>query len=136
MKRESKSRGDTSKSLRPKAATAKGRNAPKAVRNRGGSIAGQETVVARLTHERDQALLRETANSEILRLISNSSGDLEMVFRTILEHATRICNASFGMLLRFDGGGFRFGAEVGTPRLRSKASAVRWPPIMSSRQND
>ena len=65
--------------------------------------AGQGTVVARLTRERDQALLRKTANSEILRLISTSPGDLDLVFSTILEHATRICNANFGTLFRFDG---------------------------------
>ena len=49
------------------------------------------------------ALLRKTANSEILRLISTSPGDLDLVFSTILEHATRICNANFGTLFRFDG---------------------------------
>src|SRR3974390_2383332 len=87
-----------------KAAAQKRRNAPKAKRTRRGvSIAGQETVVARLTRERDEALLRETANSEILRLISKSPGDLELVFRTILEDATRICDAKFGTLFRFDG---------------------------------
>src|SRR5215831_20695814 len=116
MKRRSKSGHETSKSRPPTAAVAKPRNAPKAVRNRGASIISQETVVARLTHERDEALLRETANSEILRLISKSPDDLESVFRTILEHATRICNANFGMLLRFDGKRFRFGAGVGMPR--------------------
>src|SRR6516162_5955542 len=52
------------------------------------------------------ALLRKTANSEILRLISTSPGDLDLVFSTILEHATRICNANFGTLFRFDGENF------------------------------
>jgi hypothetical protein len=66
--------------------------APNAARIRGASIAGQETVVARLTRERDGALLREAANSEILHLTSKSPGNLELVFQTILEHATRICN--------------------------------------------
>jgi hypothetical protein len=56
--------------------TPKRRNAPKATRNHRVSVAGQETVVARLTYERDEALLRETANSEILRLISRSPGNL------------------------------------------------------------
>ena len=59
------------------------------------------------TRELDQALLRKTANSEILHLISKSPGDLELVFRTILEHATRICNANFGTLFRFDGENLR-----------------------------
>jgi class 3 adenylate cyclase/putative methionine-R-sulfoxide reductase with GAF domain len=91
------------------------RNVPKATPKRGTSIAGQETVVARLTHERDEALLRETANSEILRLISKSPGDLELVFRTILEDATRICNAKFGNLFRFDGENFYPAAQFNTP---------------------
>jgi GAF domain-containing protein len=93
----------------------KRRNAPKAMRTRAVSIAGQETVVARLTRERDEALLREAANSEILRLISKSPSDLELVFRSILENATRVCEAKFGTLFRFDGRMFHLAAQVGTP---------------------
>ena len=107
MRRRSSAEGER----RRKRSTPKRRNAPKVTRNRG--IAGQETVVARLTSERDEALLRETANSEILHLISKSPGDLELVFRTILEHATRICNANFGTLFRFDGENFRPKRAVG-----------------------
>src|SRR5438876_3068132 len=103
MSRRSRAGGKPAKSQSRKAARLKRRNAPKAVRNRGVSIVGQKTVVARLTHERDEALLRETANAEILRLIAKSPRDLELLFRTILENATRICNANFGTLFRFDG---------------------------------
>jgi len=127
MKRRSKSGHEASKSRPPKAAAPKRRNAPKAVRNRGASIAGQETAVARLTHERDEALLRETANAEILRLISKSSGDLETVFRTILENATRICNANFGTLFRFDGENFYPAAQFNTPAALLRAQARRGP---------
>jgi hypothetical protein len=100
MSRRSRAGGKPAKSQRRKAARLTRRNAPKTTRQRGVSIAGQETVVARLTRERDEALLRETANSEILGLISKSPGDLELVFRTILEDATHICNAKFGNLFR------------------------------------
>ena len=103
MKRRSGGGGGRVKARGRKAARSTRRNAPKDKRDRGGSIAGQGTVVARLTRERDQTLLRKTANSEILRLISTSPGDLDLVFSTILEHATRICNANFGTLFRFDG---------------------------------
>ena len=100
-------------------------NAPNVTRNRGASISGQETVVARITRERDEALLREAANSEILRLISRSPGDLELVFRTILEHATRICNANFGTLYRFDGEIFHPAAQFNTPAKLLEAQTRR-----------
>src|SRR5215469_14157066 len=87
---------------RSRKAMPKRRNAT-SVRRRSSSAEVQETEFARLARERDEALLRETANSEILRLISKSPGDLELVFRSILENATRICDAKFGTLYRFDG---------------------------------
>ena len=71
MKRRSSAGGKPAKPRGPKRSTPKRRNAPKTTRDRGVSVAGQETVVARLTHERDEALLRETANSEILQLIQS-----------------------------------------------------------------
>ena len=127
MRRRSRAGGEPVKTRRRKTVTLKRRNAPKAVRNRGGSVAGKETVVARLTRERDEALLRETANSEILRLISSSPGDLELVFRTILENATRICNANFGNLFRFDGEIFYPAAQFNTPAALLEAITRRGP---------
>jgi class 3 adenylate cyclase len=116
MKRRSSAGGKTPAKPRvPKRSTRKRRNALKATRDRGVSIAGRETVVARLTRERDEALLRETANSEILHLISRSPGDLELVFRSILENATRICEAKSGNLYGFDGKAFYLRADLGTP---------------------
>ena len=126
MKRRSSAGGKPAKPRVPKRSTPKRGDAPKAARNRGASI-GQETVVARLTHERDEALLRETANSEILRLISRSPGDLELVFKTILENATRICNANFGTLFRFDGESFHPVAQFNTPAALLEAFTRRGP---------
>jgi class 3 adenylate cyclase len=114
-------------STRRKTATPKRRHAPKVTRNRGASIAGQETAVARLTNERDEALLRETANSEILRLISRSPDDLELVFRSILENATRICNANFGNLFRVEGEKFYPAAQFNTPAALVEALTRRGP---------
>jgi class 3 adenylate cyclase/putative methionine-R-sulfoxide reductase with GAF domain len=127
MSRRSGAGGKPAKSQRRKTAMLKHRNAPNVTRNRGASTAGQETVVARLTHERDEALLRETANSEILRLISRSPGDLELVFRSILENATRICNANFGNLFRFDGEIFYPAAQFNTPAALLEAITRRGP---------
>jgi signal transduction histidine kinase len=48
-------------------------------------------------------------------VISSSPGDLEPVFQSLLENATRICEAKFGVLMRFDGEAFRCTAHLGTP---------------------
>jgi class 3 adenylate cyclase len=125
MRRRSSAGGE--KPRHRKRFTPKRRNAPKAMRTRAVSHAGQETVVARLTHERDEALLREAANSEILGLISKSPGDLKLVFRTILEDATRICNANFGTLFRFDGKNLHPVAQFNTPTALLEAQTRRGP---------
>jgi GAF domain-containing protein len=78
--------------------------APKAARPSNSS---EQTGLARLTRERDEALERETATSEILHLVSTSPGDLDSVFRAILERATGICEAKFGNMFLREGDSFR-----------------------------
>ena len=55
------------------------------------------------THELSEALERQTATSEVLKVISSSSGKLEPVFHTMLANATRICEAAFGSMLLVEG---------------------------------
>src|SRR6516225_8063631 len=119
MRRRSRAGGKPAKSQRHKAVTPKRRSAPESV--------GQETELARRTRERDEALERETATSVVLRLISKSPGDLELVFRTILEDATRICNAKFGTLYRFDSKMFHLAAQFGTPPKLAEFQRQRGP---------
>jgi two-component system, NtrC family, sensor kinase len=50
------------------------------------------------THDLEEALEQESAGSEVLKLISMSSGDLEPVFQKLLESATRLCGAELGIM--------------------------------------
>jgi GAF domain-containing protein len=54
-----------------------------------------------------EALEQQTATSEVLRVISSSPGELQPVFETMLANATRICEATFGVMYLFEGDAFR-----------------------------
>jgi signal transduction histidine kinase/putative methionine-R-sulfoxide reductase with GAF domain len=59
------------------------------------------------TTELSESLDQQTATSEVLGVISSSPGELEPVFKAMLANATRLCEANFGILYRYDGSVFR-----------------------------
>ena len=69
--------------------------------------------VQRRTEDLTELLQQQTATSEVLGVISRSSGDLAPVFASILGNATRICEANFGGLFLSEGPGFRSVAQQG-----------------------
>ena len=69
----------------------------------------------RLLSELRESLQQQTATSDVLKVISSSPGDLEPVFRAMLDNALRICDAKFGTMFRDDGDGFYPAVTLNSP---------------------
>jgi GAF domain-containing protein len=84
---------------------------------------------ARLLNELRQSLEQQTATANVLRVISSSPGELEPVFQAMLENATRLCDANFGVLqLCEEEGAFRMVAMHNAPP--AYAEARRREPVI------
>ena len=121
MKRRSKVSGHRSKTRRPNAPKFKTGSASKQATRTTSSVASEQGENARLIRELNEARDQQTAASEVLRVISSSSCDLQPVFATMLEKAVRICDATFGNIFRWDGEAFQLMAAHKTPPAFAKA---------------
>src|SRR5260221_10414808 len=70
---------------------------------------------ATLRRELAEALERQTAASEVLQVISSTPGELEPVFQSLLENATRVCGAKFGTMHLVEGDVVRRVASYNVP---------------------
>jgi two-component system, NtrC family, sensor kinase len=70
-------------------------------------IADLQKQVAALTREVKEAREQQTATSEVLQVISSSSGELAPVFEYLLASAKHLCGAEFGAIFLREGDAFR-----------------------------
>jgi hypothetical protein len=83
---------------------------------------------ARLLNELRESLQQQIATADVLKAISSSPGELQPVFETLLDEATRLCAAKFGILYLYDGEAFRNTAMHNVPE--ALAEVRRRDPII------
>ena len=80
----------------------------------------------RLLNELRETLAQQTATTDVLKVISSSPGELEPVFKAMLENAVHICEAKFGqMFLCEDAASVRVIADLGVPQVLAEFDRKR-----------
>jgi GAF domain-containing protein len=114
----------------------RGRNALPVAQHRGPAAADLQKQLDQRTRELAEAqkhlaeaLEQGKATSEVLRVISSSSGELAPVFESLLASAIHLCSAEFGIIFLREGDGFRtvalHGATAEYTEARWRAPFVR-----------
>ena len=78
-------------------------------------VADLQRELAECKAQRDDAIARQEASTQVLQIISASPGDLGPVFAAMLEHALHRCEASFGFVTTYDGEHFARAGQRGVP---------------------
>lgn len=135
MTKRTRAGGKPVRARRRKTARLKRRKARKAVSGLRALSDSQKTENLRLRRELHEASEQQTATSEVLKVVSSFTGDLEPVFATILENAVRICTAKFGNIYRWEDDALHLVTTHNTPPALAeyrRRSPVRPNPTTGS----
>jgi hypothetical protein len=113
MKRRSKAGGKAPKRRGREALKTNRCDAPK-----NGPLSASDAEVARLTRELSEAREQHAATADVLKVISRSAFNLQIVLDTLVQSAARLCEADTASLVRPQGAVFQQLASYGySPEL-------------------
>jgi two-component system, NtrC family, sensor kinase len=110
-----------------KPAKVKRRKQPTTARSRTATNDNLKRTLVESRRELDEALERQSATNEVLRVIASSPNNIEPVFNSIVTSAARLCKARFCWVFRFDGKLIHFAAEHGLSPEYTEAIRSRYP---------
>jgi hypothetical protein len=111
VRRYSTASRKTVKARRRKITKAKPSGASISARSGHSSVADLREQLDRRTRERDEALEQWTATTEVLKVISHSTFDLQNVLATLVQSAGRLCRAENVQIFLRDGEVYRLAAD-------------------------
>ena len=89
------------------------------------SVVAPETELLN-KRELSEVRQQQVATADVLKVISRSAFDLQVVLDTLTQSAAGLCDADHAWLYRQDGDIYRYAASMATPRRSMNESSNIW----------